>query len=87
MRSHWKGPYVEKSLLAKIPKRNLLSIKAIKTISRKSKVVPMLVGQVFRIYNGKTYSIVRIVDEMVGCKLGEFSPTRKKFTFKKKKNK
>ena len=76
-RSVWKGPFVEPSLLAKVEKMKNQSIKQpIKTWSRKSTIIPDFVGLSFLIYNGRKFIPIKISEEMVGHKLGEFSPTR-----------
>jgi len=76
-RSVWKGPFVEPSLLEKVEKMKNKSIKQpIKTWSRKSTIIPDFVGLSFLIYNGKKFIPIKISEEMVGHKLGEFSPTR-----------
>jgi ribosomal protein S19 len=84
-RVNWKGPYIQKSLLQNIFFKKI--IKEIKTCSRESTINPKFIGLNFLIYNGKSFLKLKITEEMIGHKLGEFSPTRKKFTFKKKKNK
>jgi small subunit ribosomal protein S19 len=77
-RSVWKGPFVEPSLLKKVEKsKNLTNKPPIKTWSRKSTIIPEFVGHSFLIYNGKKFIPISISEEMVGHKLGEFSPTRK----------
>ena len=76
-RSVWKGPFVEPSLLEKVEKMKNQSIKQpIKTWSRKSTIIPDFVGLSFLIYNGRKFIPIKISEEMVGHKLGEFSPTR-----------
>ena len=76
-RSVWKGPFVDPSLLKKVEKLKGQSNKQpIKTWSRKSTIIPEFVGHSFLIYNGKKFIPIKISDEMVGHKLGEFSPTR-----------
>ena len=76
-RSVWKGPFVEESLIKKVDKqKNDPSKKPIKTWSRKSTIIPDFVGVSFLIYNGKKFIPIKISEEMVGHKLGEFSPTR-----------
>lgn len=77
-RSLKKGPFVEESLLIKIQKA--AKGEKIKTWSRKSVVIPDMVGFVIAVHNGKTHIDVRIVEEMVGHRLGEFAPSR---TFKR----
>ena len=76
-RSVWKGPFVHPSLLKKIDKlKDATNKKPIKTWSRKSTIIPEFVGLSLLIHNGKTFIPIRISEEMVGHKLGEFSPTR-----------
>lgn len=86
-RVKWKGPYIEKSLLEKIKNAKLISTVSIKTMSKNSVILPSFTELTFRVYNGKTFAVVKIVDEMVGHKLGEFVPTKKQFSYKKTKNK
>ena len=76
-RSVWKGPFVDPSLLKKVEKTKNQSTPApIKTWSRKSTIIPEFIGISFLIYNGKKFIPIKISEEMVGHKLGEFSPTR-----------
>ena len=76
-RSVWKGPFVDPSLLKKVEKLKTRSNPTpIKTWSRKSTIIPEFVGISFLIYNGKKFIPIKISEEMVGHKLGEFSPTR-----------
>lgn len=76
-RSVWKGPFVEDYLIKKVEKlSNDNSNASIKTWSRKSTIIPMFVGRVFEVYNGKKFIPVSISEDMVGRKLGEFAPTR-----------
>ena len=75
-RSVWKGPFVEESLIKKVEKQKLDPKKMpIKTWSRKSTIIPEFIGVSFLIYNGKKFIPVTISEDMVGHKLGEFSPT------------
>jgi len=77
-RSIKKGPYVEPSLLKKIERMGRGSEKKpIKTWSRRSTITPDFVGYTFAVHNGKDFLRVYISEDMVGHKLGEFSPTRK----------
>ncbi len=77
-RGIWKGPFVHPSLLKKVDKlKGQTGRKPIKTWSRNSTVIPEFVGHSFLIHNGKTFIPITISEEMVGHKLGEFSPTRK----------
>ena len=79
-RSVWKGPFVEENLLKKVEKLKNDSIKKpIKTWSRKSTIIPDFVGISFLIYNGKKFIPITVSEDMVGHKLGEFSPTRSFF--------
>lgn len=79
-RSVWKGPFVDPSLLKKVEKqKNETSRKPIKTWSRKSTIIPEFVGISFLIHNGKKFIQITISEDMVGHKLGEFSPTRQFF--------
>lgn len=76
-RSVWKGPYVDASLLQKVKDiRASGKYVVIKTWSRSSTVIPIFVGLTFAVYNGKKFVPVSVTDDMVGKKLGEFSPTR-----------
>ena len=76
-RSVWKGPFVDPSLLKKVEKlKTQANPTPIKTWSRKSTIIPEFVGISFLIYNGKKFIPIKISEEMVGHKLGEFSPTR-----------
>ena len=79
-RSLKKGPYVEDSLLRKVEKMKAANKKQpIKTWSRRSMVLPEFVGLTFAIHNGKVHLPIKITENMVGHRLGEFAPTR---TFK-----
>jgi len=76
-RSVWKGPFVDPSLLKKIDQlKDKPNKTPIKTWSRKSTIIPEFVGHSFLIYNGKKFIPIKVSEEMVGHKLGEFSPTR-----------
>jgi len=75
-RSLKKGPFVEPYLLEKIEKMSNGVKKPIKTWSRRSMVTPDFVGHTFMVHNGKTFTSVFVTENMVGHKLGEFSPTR-----------
>ena len=79
-RAVWKGPFVEESLMKKVDKYKTDPKKIpIKTWSRRSMVVPEMVGLTIAIHNGRQHIPVLISENMVGHKLGEFSMTR---TFK-----
>ncbi len=73
-RSVKKGPFVDESLLKKV--REEQGGKIIKTWSRRSTVLPEMVGITIGVHNGKKFFPVFISEEMVGHKLGDFSPTR-----------
>ena len=76
-RAVWKGPFVDPSLIKKVEKlKTQANPSPIKTWSRKSTIIPEFVGISFLIYNGKKFIPIKISEEMVGHKLGEFSPTR-----------
>jgi small subunit ribosomal protein S19 len=76
-RSLKKGPFVETALLEKIEAMNRGGDKkVIKTWSRRSTVVPEMVGHTLAVHNGKKFVPVYVTENMVGHKLGEFSPTR-----------
>ena len=76
-RSIKKGPFVADHLLKKIEKLNMVGKKAvIKTWSRASMIVPPMIGHTIGVYNGREHIPVFVTDQMVGHKLGEFSPTR-----------
>ena len=77
-RGVWKGPFVDPSLLKKIDKlKDKGKKQPIKTWSRNSTIIPEFVGHSFLIHNGRSFIPITISEEMVGHKLGEFSPTRK----------
>lgn len=79
-RSVKKGPYVEAKLLARIEEMNKANEKKVlKTWSRASTIFPQMVGHTIAVYDGRKHVPVYITEDMVGCKLGEFAPTR---TFK-----
>jgi small subunit ribosomal protein S19 len=75
-RSLKKGPFVDTSLLEKIEVMNRGEKKVIKTWSRRSTIVPEMVGHTLAVHNGKKFIPVYITENMVGHKLGEFAPTR-----------
>src|SRR5262245_455721 len=79
-RSLKKGPFVDTSLLEKVEAMNQANEKkVIKTWSRRSTVIPEMVGHTMAVHNGKKFIPVYVTENMVGHKLGEFAPTR---TFK-----
>ena len=76
-RSVWKGPFVDPSLIKKVEQQKTKGTTVpIKTWSRKSTIIPEFIGTSFLIHNGKKFIPIKISEEMVGHKLGEFSPTR-----------
>ena len=76
-RSLKKGPFADYHLYEKIEKMNAGGgKKPIKTWSRRSMITPDFVGHTFMVHNGKTFNSVFVTENMVGHKLGEFSPTR-----------
>lgn len=76
-RSLKKGPFVDPSLLGKVEKMNRQrDRKIIKTWSRRSTIIPDFVGHTMAVHNGRKFIPVFITENMVGHKLGEFSPTR-----------
>lgn len=76
-RSMKKGPHVDPKLLKKIAKLKVDDGVVIKTWSRDSQISPEMVGYVFGVHNGKDFLEVRVSEDMVGHRLGEFSLTRK----------
>jgi small subunit ribosomal protein S19 len=76
-RSAKKGPYIDPKLLKKISKVLPDGKNPIKTWARASEISPEMVGHVFQVHNGKQFIEVRITEDMIGHRLGEFSPTRK----------
>lgn len=83
-RVKWKGPYINSKLLKKIENAISSSKNVIKTTSKNSIIVPSFIGLTFQIYNGKTFITVKIIEEMINHKFGEFINTRKQFSYKKK---
>jgi|TARA_B100000809_G_scaffold257941_1_gene300348 small subunit ribosomal protein S19 len=77
-RSIKKGPYVEPKLLQKVERMTMAGSKRpIRTWSRRSMIVPEFVGHTFAVHNGREHISVFVTENMVGHRLGEFSPTRK----------
>jgi small subunit ribosomal protein S19 len=76
-RSIKKGLYVDEGLLEKIAGKNPLQTPMIKTWKRACQISPEMVGFTFGVHNGKTHVEVLITEDMVGHRLGEFSPTKK----------
>lgn len=76
-RSVRKGPFIDEHLIKKVEKaRESRDSKVIKTWSRRSTVVPDMIGLTFAVHNGKKFIPVYVTENMVGHKLGEFAPTR-----------
>ncbi|MCE9590467.1 MAG: 30S ribosomal protein S19 [Planctomycetes bacterium] len=76
-RSLKKGPFVVERLFRKVEKLNQMNRKEpIKTWARACTIVPEFVGHTFLVHNGKAFNNVFVTEDMVGHKLGEFSPTR-----------
>ncbi len=76
-RSLKKGPYIDKKLIEKIKKTAPDSKTIIKTWARDCTIVPEMIGRSINVHNGKDFITVKISEEMVGHRLGEFSPTTK----------
>ena len=76
-RSLKKGPFVAEHLLKKVQQLNKTNDKkVVQTWSRSSTIVPIMIGHTIAVYNGREHIAIFITDQMVGHKLGEFSPTR-----------
>lgn len=76
-RSLKKGPFVDAKLLKKLQNLKPSTAGVIKTWARRSQISPEMVGFVFGVHNGKSHVEVLVSEEMVGHRLGEFSPTKK----------
>ena len=76
-RSLKKGPFVDEHLMNKVKKVSEGKKEVIKTWSRRSTIYPEFIGHTFAVHNGKEFIPVYVTEDMVGHKLGEFSPTRK----------
>lgn len=76
-RSLKKGPYVYERLLKKIDGKQPKDVGIVKTWARDSQISPEMVGFTFGVHNGKSHLEVFVTEEMVGHRLGEFSPTKK----------
>jgi small subunit ribosomal protein S19 len=87
-RSIKKGPFVDDHLLKKVDVLNQTNKKnVIKTWSRRSMILPSFIGHTFSVHNGQKFVPVYVTENMVGHKLGEFSPTRTYRGHKDKKKK
>jgi small subunit ribosomal protein S19 len=79
-RSVWKGPFVDRHVLKKTEEHRAGKIKGVvKTWSRRSTILPQMVGITYGVHNGNKFIPVLVTDQMIGHKFGEFAPTR---TFK-----
>lgn len=78
-RSASKGPYVDPRILKKLEGKSPTSAEVIKTWSRACQIAPEMIGFTFAVHNGKDHIEVFITEDMVGHRLGEFSPTKKFF--------
>jgi len=76
-RSLKKGPYIDEKLLKKLKKVQDPVKEVIRTWSRACTITPEMIGYSFEVYNGKEFILVKVREDMVGHKLGEFSPTTK----------
>ena len=75
-RSVKKGPFIDDHLLKKMQSTDGMERRVIRTWSRRSTIIPEMVGYTIAVHNGKRFIPVYITENMVGHKLGEFSPTR-----------
>jgi small subunit ribosomal protein S19 len=75
-RSLKKGPFIDYHLEKKVMSGDRKDGKVIKTWSRRSTIIPEMVGMTFAVYNGRKFIPVYVTENMVGHKMGEFSPTR-----------
>lgn len=80
-RAKWKGPAIDNKPL----NNEIVSKIYIKIIGRNTEILPVFLGKTFKVHNGKIFSQIKITEELIGYKFGEFFPTRKKFSYKKKK--
>ena len=76
-RSLKKGPYVDQKLLKKVAGKRPTESAVIRTWARRSQISPDMIGFTFGVHNGRDHVAVLVTEEMVGHRLGEFSPTRK----------
>lgn len=76
-RSVWKGPFIDSHLLKKVEEaRQSTKNTVIKTWSRRSTILPNMIGLTIAVHNGNKFIPVLVSDQMIGHKLGEFAPTR-----------
>lgn len=78
-RSKWKGPFFKSN--------SLKSKTKIQELKRNFEIIPKFVGHSIKVHTGKKFMKITLTEDMVGHKIGEFSPTRARFEFKKKKKK
>jgi len=85
-RSRKKGPYVDTKLLKKVLKQQEQGVREpIRTWARACQIIPEFVGHVFEVHNGRDFITVRVNENMVGHRLGEFAPTRRFYGHAKEK--
>ena len=84
-RANWKAPHINENTINQIKQSKKNYIKP--TVSRNTTILPKFVEKTFEVYNGKKFNDILVIEEMIGHKFGEFSITRKRFSFKKKKTK
>ena len=86
-RSLWKGPFLDRAVLKALKRQNTESsgVQKIRLWSRRSVILPECIDQSFEIHTGKQFLTVRVTEDMVGHKFGEFASTRKKVFHKKAK--
>ena len=80
-RSKWKGPYTNTNSLKTLEKSKKNYVKV--RMSRNTSIVPKFIDQTFEVHNGKKPTEILVTEKMIGHKFGEFSYTRKRFSFKK----
>ena len=76
-RSLKKGPYIDENLLARVKERKQGDTSVLKTWARRATITPEMVGFIFGVHTGKEFVSVRVTEDMVGHKLGEFAATTK----------
>ena len=82
-RSLWKGRFICNKIISDLKNNN--SLNTVKTTSRSTTVLPFLIGKTVKLHNGKFYISIKVTEEMIGHKLGEFVPTRLRQVYKEKK--
>ena len=78
-----KRPFICNKIISDLKNNN--SLNTVKTTSRSTTVLPFLIGKTVKLHNGKFYISIKVTEEMIGHKLGEFVPTRLRHVYKKKK--